>query len=103
MVTGTDNQNAFSTRPAIMLAPMEGVVDYPMRRLLTGFSSAVGGGGYARCVTEFIRVTDVRLPERVFFRYCPELKHDCVTASGVPVFVQLLGSDLAAMASKHRA
>ena len=42
----------------IVLAPMEGVIDAPMRRLLTGL------GGYSRCVTEFIRVTTVLLPEK---------------------------------------
>lgn len=76
----------------ISLAPMEGVVDYPMRLLLTEL------GGYDRCVTEFIRVTDVLLPDRVFFRYCRELEHGCHTLSGTPVHIQLLGSDPAAMA-----
>lgn len=76
----------------IMLAPMEGVVDYAMRQLLTAI------GGFDRCVTEFVRVTDVLLPERVFFRYCPELRHGCRTDSGVPVHVQLLGSDPDALA-----
>lgn len=69
----------------IALAPMEGVIDYPMRRLLTDL------GGYDRCVTEFIRVTDTLFPERVFFRLCPELKEGCCTRAGTPVFVQLLG------------
>jgi len=82
-----------------MLAPMEGVVDYPMRKLLTGLESNVACGGYARCVTEFVRVTDVRLPERVFLRYCPELAEGGRTQSGVPVFIQLLGSDQQAMAA----
>ena len=58
----------------ISLAPMEGVIDFPMRRLLTDL------GGYDRCVTEFVRVTDVLLPERVFFRLCPELKEGSVRA-----------------------
>ena len=76
----------------ISLAPMEGVVDYPMRLLMTEL------GGYDRCVTEFIRVTDVLLPDRVFFRYCAELEHGCHTLSGTPVHIQLLGSDPNAMA-----
>lgn len=80
----------------ISLAPMEGVVDYPMRLLLTEL------GGYDRCVTEFIRVTDVLLPDRVFFRYCRELEHGCHTLSGTPVHIQLLGSDPAAMALNAR-
>ncbi|MFK8082566.1 MAG: tRNA dihydrouridine synthase [Granulosicoccus sp.] len=75
-----------SSLSRVVLAPMEGVIDAPMRRLMTGI------GGYDRCVTEFIRVTDVLLPERVFLRLCPELKTDGCTEHGVPVFTQLLGS-----------
>lgn len=55
-------------------------------------------GGYDRCVTEFIRVTDVLLPDKVFYRYCAELEHDCHTLSGTPVHIQLLGSNPDAMA-----
>jgi len=76
----------------IILAPMEGVIDAPMRARLTGI------GGYSRCVTEFVRVTDVLLPERVFFRLCPELLGDGCTPSGTPVYVQLLGSNASALA-----
>lgn len=71
---------------------MEGVIDAPMRARLTSI------GGYSRCVTEFVRVTDVLLPERVFFRLCPELLVDGCTPSGTPVYVQLLGSDAQALA-----
>ncbi len=80
----------------VLLAPMEGVIDAPMRRLLTGI------GGYDRCVTEFIRVTDVLLPERVFLRLCPELQTGGETEHGVPVFTQLLGSDPQALAVNAR-
>ena len=75
-----------------ILAPMEGVIDGPMRARLTGI------GGYSRCVTEFVRVTNVLLPERVFIRLCPELLGDGCTPSGTPVYVQLLGSDADALA-----
>ncbi|MGQ9427475.1 tRNA dihydrouridine synthase [Gilvimarinus sp. F26214L] len=68
-----------------MLAPMEGVVDFTMRALLTQI------GGIDRCVTEFVRVTDQRLPPRVFYRFCPELREGGRTPSGVPVYLQLLG------------
>ena len=71
----------------LVLAPMEGVIDAAMRNRLTGI------GGYTRCVTEFIRVTNVLLPERVFLRLCPELARGGCTDAGVPVYVQLLGSD----------
>ncbi len=71
---------------------MEGVINASMREFLTSM------GGYSRCVTEFVRVTNVLLPERSFYRLCPELKTGGRTTSGVPVFVQLLGSDPAALA-----
>ncbi|HEY0720175.1 MAG TPA: tRNA-dihydrouridine synthase, partial [Gammaproteobacteria bacterium] len=69
----------------ILLAPMEGVLDAPMRRLLTAI------GGYDACVTEFIRVSDTALDGKALPRHCPELAHGCVTASGTPVIIQLLG------------
>ena len=77
---------------AVVLAPMEGVINASMREFLTSM------GGYSRCVTEFVRVTNVLLPPRCFYRLCPELHHGGLTPSGVPVFVQLLGSDPAALA-----
>ncbi len=75
----------------ILLAPMEGVVDSVTRELLTEM------GGIDYCTTEFIRVTSTLLPEKVFYRYCPELKTQSKTKSGTPVFVQILGSDLTTM------
>ncbi|WP_448564472.1 tRNA-dihydrouridine synthase [Thalassotalea ganghwensis] len=71
----------------IVLAPMEGVLDYLMRELLTEI------GGYDLCVTEFVRVVDHLLPKKVFYRICPELKNNGYTNSGVPVRVQLLGQN----------
>lgn len=71
---------------------MEGVVDHTMRAILTRI------GGIDRCVTEFVRVTDQRLPSRVFFRFCPELHTGGRTPSGVPVYLQLLGGNPAMMA-----
>jgi len=65
---------------------MEGVIDHTMRAMLTSLCE------YDRCVTEFLRVTDRLLPERVFFRICPELHQNARTPSGTPVFLQLLGS-----------
>jgi tRNA-dihydrouridine synthase C len=76
----------------LMLAPMEGVIDHTMRQLLTSL------GGIDRCVTEFVRVTERLLPPRVFHRLCPELAVGGTTASGVPVYVQLLGGQAAVMA-----
>ena len=51
------------------------------------------------CVTEFVRVTTQLLPPKVFKRSCPELAHDCKTPAGIPVRIQLLGSDPAAPAA----
>lgn len=76
----------------ILLAPMEGVVDHTMRAMLTGI------GGIDRCVTEFVRITTTRLPAKVFYRYCPELHNGGFTASGVPVYIQLLGGNPEPMA-----
>ena len=76
----------------LILAPMEGVVDYTMRDLLTRI------GGYDRCVTEFVRVSREKLPPRVFYRACPELLTDCCTPVGVPIYVQLLGGCPSSMA-----
>jgi tRNA-dihydrouridine synthase C len=71
----------------IVLAPMEGVIDHLMRHMLTSL------GGIDLCMTEFVRIVDQKLPERVYYRYCPELHHGGKTPSGVPVRVQLLGQD----------
>jgi hypothetical protein len=66
---------------------MEGLVDDVMREILT----AIGGVDW--CVTEFIRVTDTLLPLRTFHRLGSELQQGAQTQSGVPVRVQLLGSE----------
>jgi tRNA-dihydrouridine synthase C len=71
----------------ILLAPMEGLLDFALRDVLTRV------GGVDLCVSEFIRVTDAVLPERAFKRVVPELNHGSVTEAGVPVRTQLLGSD----------
>jgi len=71
----------------IILAPMEGVVDHLMRDMLTHV------GGFDLCVTEFVRVVATKLPEKVFYRLCPELLNNGYTSNGVKVKVQLLGQD----------
>jgi tRNA-dihydrouridine synthase C len=76
----------------ILLAPMEGLLDFTLRDILTRV------GGIDRCVSEFIRVTDTLLPERAFKRIVPELNHGGRTPAGVPVRAQLLGSDPHCMA-----
>jgi tRNA-dihydrouridine synthase C len=76
----------------ILLAPMEGLLDFVLRDILTRV------GGVDRCVSEFIRITHTLLPDRVFVRYVPELLNGGCTFAGVPVRPQLLGSDPACMA-----
>lgn len=76
----------------ILLAPMEGLLDFALRDVLTRV------GGVDRCVSEFIRVTDRLLPARTFTRSVPELLNSGRTPSGVPVRVQLLGSDASCLA-----
>jgi len=77
---------------SLLLAPMEGLLDFVLRDVLTRI------GGVDRCVSEFIRVTGTLLPDRVFLRHVPELQTGGRTLSGVPVRAQLLGSDPACMA-----
>ena len=69
----------------VILAPMQGVLDPFVRKLLTEVND------YDLCITEFVRVVDQLLPEKVFYRLCPELKNQSFTSSGTPVRVQLLG------------
>jgi len=71
----------------LILAPMEGLLDFVLRDILTRV------GGIDRCVSEFIRVTNTLLPDRAFIRVVPELLNGGRTFSGVPVRAQLLGSD----------
>ena len=71
----------------IALAPMEGLVDAPLRAALTKI------GGVDWCVTEFVRVTSTLLPPKVFKRFAPEWANRWHTGAGVPLKLQLLGSD----------
>lgn len=71
----------------IALAPMEGLVDNILRDVLTRV------GSIDWCVTEFIRVCDRLLPASSFDKLAPELRQGARTAAGVPMRVQLLGSD----------
>ncbi|TVM07541.1 MAG: tRNA-dihydrouridine synthase family protein [Halomonas sp.] len=80
---------------------MEGVIDALTRDLLTREA------GFDWTVTEFVRVIDARLPPRVFYKHCPELlqslkQSPVATPSGVPVHLQLLGSDPLTLAANAR-
>jgi tRNA-dihydrouridine synthase C len=76
----------------IILAPMEGLADVHLRRLITA------QGGFDWVVSEFVRVVDRPYPDRVFHNTCPELRQGGRTEAGTPVRVQLLGNHLEAMA-----
>ena len=81
----------------LLLAPMEGLLDHPLREVLTA------AGGIDRCVSEFIRITDMLMPDRVFTRIVPELLQGGRTRAGVPVRPQLLGSDPGCLAENAAA
>ena len=76
---------------------MEGLLDFVLRDILTR------AGGVDRCVSEFIRVTNTLLPDRVFTRVVPELLTGGRTFAGVPVRPQFLGSDPACLADNAAA
>jgi tRNA-dihydrouridine synthase C len=80
-------------KPALLLAPMEGLTDAPMR--------AVQGelGAFTFAVSEFQRVSITVIPRNVFWRQVPELRNDGRTRTGLPVQVQLLGGDTGRMAA----
>ncbi|MBY0456321.1 MAG: tRNA-dihydrouridine synthase family protein, partial [Gemmataceae bacterium] len=80
-------------RPALVLAPMEGVTDAPMR--------AVQGlcGAFTHAVTEFLRVSHAVPPKHVFRDHAPELDTQARTLTGLPVQLQLLGGDPDLMAA----
>jgi tRNA-dihydrouridine synthase C len=74
-------------QPAVVLAPMEGVTDAPMRAFLTE------RGGFTFCVSEFLRISQDVPYLRPFFDHVPELRNGARTPSGVPVHFQLLGGN----------
>jgi tRNA-dihydrouridine synthase C len=76
---------------------MEGVTDGPLRALLCGIAG--GASGISQCVTEFVRVTQEPVSAATLLRLCPELRSGGHTPTGVPVFVQLLGGNAAALAA----
>ena len=85
-------------RPALVLAPMDGVTDAPMRALMGEL------GAFTHAVTEFVRVSAEPLGARAFRREVPELAMGARTPSGLPVQVQILGGDPERMAlSAHAA
>lgn len=88
----SDDTDSSLSAPRLLLAPMEGMVDEIMRRVLTDATP------YDWCVTEFARVSGTLLPTRFFTRIAPELLTASRTFAGTAVRVQLLGSEPACMA-----
>jgi tRNA-dihydrouridine synthase C len=74
-------------KPALILAPMQGIIDAPMRALLSE------SGAFTFGVSEYIRVSVDPVPAKVFLRDVPELNTDSKTPNGMPVQVQLLGGE----------
>ncbi len=82
-----------SSKPALILAPMEGVTDAPMRAV-QGEASA-----FTFAVSEFLRISHSVPPKSLFHRHVPELLHGARTTNGLPVVVQILGGDAGRMAA----
>lgn len=83
--------------PALVLAPMEGITDAPMRAFQGRF------GAFTYAVSEFIRVSGEPLSAKAFLRDVPELADGARTPTGLPVQVQILGGDPERMGLSARA
>lgn len=79
-------------QPALVLAPMQGLTDAPMRAV------CAEAGAFTFAVSEFLRISSEVPPMRVFYRHVPELHHGGRTPNGLPVQVQLLGGHAGRMA-----
>lgn len=71
----------------LILAPMEGVIDPLMRKILCTIND------YDLCITEFVRVVDSLVPKVIYHRICPELHHGCHSSNDTPLRIQLLGQE----------
>jgi tRNA-dihydrouridine synthase C len=80
-------------RSALVLAPMEGVTDAPMRALQGE------AGAFTFAVAEFLRIAQGIPGPPVFHRHVPELLNEGRTPTGLPVQVQLLGGDAEKLAA----
>ncbi|HEY3330567.1 MAG TPA: tRNA-dihydrouridine synthase family protein [Capsulimonadaceae bacterium] len=87
----------YSHTPALLLAPMEGMTDAPMR--------AVQGetGSFSFAVSEFMRISSDVPGIKAIRRHVPELVNDSRTPTGLLVQVQLLGGDAVLMAESAAA
>src|SRR5918994_4396580 len=78
--------------PALVLAPMEGVTDAPMRALQGA------AGAFTFAVAEFLRISHTVPRPPAIWAHVPELRTGGRTPTGLPVQVQLLGGDPGRMA-----
>jgi len=80
--------------PALVLAPMEGVTDAPMREFWGQL------GGFTHLVTEFFRISQDVPGLKTYIEHAPELARSPRgrVTSAVPVGFQLLGGDPAKLA-----
>lgn len=81
----------------LALAPMDGITCAAYREVITAADAE--HCGISLCVSEFVRVTSLRVPDYVLRRDVPELDTGGRTRSGVPVAVQLLGGKPEPMAA----
>ena len=79
------------SEPALVLAPMEGVTDAPMRALQGAT------GAFTHAVTEYLRIAHSVPGRNAILRHVPELRNGARTPTGLPVQVQLLGGDAGRM------
>jgi tRNA-dihydrouridine synthase C len=92
-----------SNRPALplagpwLLAPMEGVTEPCFRDLVLDLHQADPASGLGGAFTEFVRVLDRPVPDHVLERHLGPRR------SRLPVGLQLMGNDLAALAETARA
>ena len=78
--------------PALLLAPMQGLTDAPMRALQGE------AGAFTFAVSEFLRISSDVPSAKLFRRHVPELSGGALTQTGLPVQVQLLGGHAGRMA-----
>ncbi|MDQ2799006.1 MAG: tRNA-dihydrouridine synthase family protein [Armatimonadota bacterium] len=95
MASDTPSMTLTPNMPALILAPMQGMTDAPMRAVLAE------KGAFTFAVAEFLRISlDVPSPKH-FLRHVPELRQPGSgrTERPLPVQVQLLGGHAGRMAA----
>jgi tRNA-dihydrouridine synthase C len=81
------------SHPTLILAPMEGVMDAPMRALMADL------GGFDYAVTEFVRVGQDFKTAKQILQEIPDLNHPVFGHARLPLQLQLLGDSPELMAA----